>query len=322
MNKRTFWTFGLVRLLVLAATTVVWAKGTVAEAIKKYGVTFPIVELGNCTDFDNCRTYCGDKTHTNACVDYAKKKRFYKGDEVESKKDRILAAAQTELGCGSVEACKNYCGSEENFERCTEFAKKYGMGGGQMLSPKNQQILSKAKEILGCDSPSECKALCDQEVNQGECIHFMKQAGLAIREGNGPGERKGSGGCNSPESCKAFCASPENADECEKFGSDPEGKSTRRKNGIKACEKLGPDECKQYCTEHPDECPGFWGEGGYKGPDYVDGEEYCQKNPGACPGLGDADRQVVASAVPNSKGLPPGEVIVPSVQGVSTVRSI
>ena len=172
-----------------------------------------------------------------------------------------------------------------------------------MLSPKNQDILNKAKSTLGCDSPSTCKVLCSQESNMDKCKSFFASAGLKIEESG----KKGPGGCTSPESCQAYCSDKSHADECDSFGPDPEGKSTRKKDAIKACENLGPDECKAYCEQNPNDCPGFWAEGGYKGPDYQSGEEYCEKNPGACPGPGAGSQSQPGS---------------PVVRGISTAQNL
>jgi hypothetical protein len=149
-------------------------------------------------------------------------------------------------------------------EKCTEFAKKYGLGGGQILSPKNQEILSKAKTILGCDSPSSCKALCEKPENRQKCSQFAKEAGL-----EGGIHMQGPGGCTSEETCRAYCSEPAHKEECLKFGPGPEGAE-----GMEGPPCTTDDECRIYCKEHPEDCP----EGG-PGPSE---EEYCQLHPDEC----------------------------------------
>lgn len=272
MNKKQL-SILFILITFLFLPEVVLAENSIEQAITKYEVTFPIAEVGNCRNFSNCRTYCDNPVNKDVCVAYAKKKGFYKEEEINQKKDQIINAAQSEMGCSSMGACKSFCENEGNFERCTEFAKRHGLGGGQMLSPRNQDILNKAKSILGCDSPSSCMAICKQESNMDKCKNFFQSAGLKIEEGG----KKGPGGCTSPESCQAYCSDKSHAEECDSFGPDPEGKSTRRKDAIKACENLGPDECKNYCMQNPNDCPGFWAEGGYKGPDYKTPEDKMEK---------------------------------------------
>ncbi|MEK7597144.1 MAG: hypothetical protein AAB441_00690 [Patescibacteria group bacterium] len=265
--------------------TLVKGQATNEEAAKKYGITYPIVSLGNCADYTSCRNYCEDESHRDACIQYAKQKGFYE----ERKNDQILTHAKTELGCSSETECKGICEREENFEKCTNFAKKTGLVKEQILSPKNQEILTKAKEILGCDSPQTCKSICEQEGNRQKCSEFAKQTGL-----KGGEERRGPGGCNSEESCKTFCSSPDNFNECSKF-KPPEGQE--RRGGPPQEGFRGPggcsseSSCKEYCEKNPSECqkfgPGPEGKEGErsKPPEGMKREEMkklCKENPEKC----------------------------------------
>ncbi|KKQ02049.1 MAG: hypothetical protein US11_C0001G0008 [Candidatus Roizmanbacteria bacterium GW2011_GWA2_36_23] len=270
----------LLLLLFLIAFLVVGDKinAQTEETAKKYGITYPIAELGNCGDYSSCRTYCDDETHKEICIAFAKKKGFYKEDPLIQKKAVILAASKSELGCDSPESCKKKCEDESNFEKCTEFAKKYGLGGGQMLSDKNNNILSKAKELLDCDSPSSCKAICEREENRHKCSEFAKQTGL-----RGGEQMKGPGGCNSKETCQAFCSDPNNFNDCKKFGQKPDGKGDE---GGQAGSFKGPggcdskESCEKYCRENVNECRKFGGEPKDKNTNNPD--KFCQENPDKC----------------------------------------
>jgi hypothetical protein len=267
------------------------AKGQTTNegAAKKYGIAYPITSLGNCADYTSCRNYCEGETHRDACIQYAKQKGFYE----ERKTDEILIHAKTELGCNSETECKNICEKEENFEKCTNFAKKTGLVKKQILSPKNQEILTKAKEILGCDSPQTCKSICEQEGNRQKCSEFAKQTGL-----KGGEERRGPGGCNSEESCKTFCSNPDNFNECSKF-KPPEGEE--RRGGPPQEGFRGPggcnseSSCREYCEKNQSECqkfgPGPEGKEGEQGrpPEGMkrdmpsqDAEKFCKENPEKC----------------------------------------
>ncbi len=269
--------------------TLVKGQATNEEAAKKYGITYPIVSLGNCADYTSCRNYCEDESHRDACIQYAKQKGFYE----ERKNDQILTHAKTELGCSSETECKGICEREENFEKCTNFAKKTGLVKEQILSPKNQEILTKAKEILGCDSPQTCKSICEQEGNRQKCSEFAKQTGL-----KGGEEKRGPGGCNSEESCKSFCSSPDNFNECSKF-KPPEGQEGRRDGPSEGFRGPGGCDsevsCKQYCEKNPSECqkfgPGSEGKEGERDrlPEGIkrdipsqDAEKFCKENPEKC----------------------------------------
>src|SRR3989339_1560043 len=73
-----------------------------AQDAAKYGITFPVSELGSCADYSSCRTFCEDPLNQNACINFAKKKGFYREPEVAgSKKEQIIGIAKKELGCDS-----------------------------------------------------------------------------------------------------------------------------------------------------------------------------------------------------------------------------
>lgn len=269
-----------------------YAQETPETKTKKYGVTFPVTELGNCASVSECRTYCEDQTHKDACVTFAKKKGFYQETEIDPKRETLMQAAKTELGCSSEQSCKEMCRLETNFEKCRAFAEKNGLESGPK-NPGDKKIMEKAKEILGCDSPESCKAICEQEANREKCSEFAKQTGL-----EGGKKRVGPGGCNSEDSCKEYCE--KNPEECKKFGGGPSSEDKNRK-GPGGCDS--EESCKKYCDEHPDECKNENREKGkdngpregkfaQPGPGGCDSEEsckkYCEEHPNEC---GNKDRQ-------------------------------
>src|SRR3989338_723893 len=164
----------------LSFNKVIYAQVNPEEQVKKYQVTFPIVELGNCVSFSACRTYCNDTANSDACIAFAKKKGFYKEQRIDAKKQALIQTAKTELGCDSESSCRATCEQEANFEKCQKFAQKNGLDEGQkdQKNPADKAILQKAKTILGCDSPTSCKSICEQETNREKCSEFAKQAGL------------------------------------------------------------------------------------------------------------------------------------------------
>lgn len=273
-------------ICLFTVTTIVAAEESTETQVKKYNVTFPVAELGNCKSFSECRAYCDDETHLDACISFAKKKGFYKEEsKIGTKRQSMMQAAKNELGCNSELTCEAVCQKEENFNKCRSFAEKNGLADkARGPGPGDRKIIEKAKSILGCNSESSCRAICEQDSNRDKCSEFAKQTGL-----EGGIKRVGPGGCNSEESCRAYCE--KNMDECRKFGGgsqrgEPPEESKRRGPG--GCNS--EESCRQYCEKNPDECRKFGGDKSsgrqMKGPGGCDSEEscrkYCTENPQEC----------------------------------------
>lgn len=304
INKILLVVITLFGVTVLA--TPVLAQENPEAAAKKYGVSFPVAELGNCNNFSECKAYCDKEENRDACIGFAKKKGFYK-EEVKDQGKRadkkLLEAAKGELGCDSETSCRGICEKEENREKCSSFAEKYKLEGPRR-GPGDANILKKAKEILGCNSEASCKAVCEKQENQEKCSEFAKQTGLGggmrrvgpggcnseescrsyceknmdecRKLGGGPREserRAGPSGCNSEESCRAYCE--KNPEECRKFGGGPPEGAENRRQGPGGCNS--EESCNKYCQEHPQECQGSSGQGPQ------DMEKFCKENPGRCP---------------------------------------
>jgi hypothetical protein len=299
--KSLFLQFLLPFCAVLFIAFPVFSQSSPEEAAKKYNITFPVAELGNCADVSSCRTYCDDPINRTACVDFAKKKGFYKEAPIETKKESVIAAAKKELGCDSETSCKEFCSNQENFEVCKAFAQKNGLQAEPARDPGQPEILKKAKEILNCNSEQACKVICEKEENKEKCSNFAKQAGV-----RGGERRVGPGGCISEETCKAFCSKSENAKECG-FAPRPSGIAPSGSiQGPGGCNS--EESCKAYCEKNPQEC----GRGGLLQPNTgkltpypsqpfqknekisgsprnpISPEEYCKLYPGRCKPSGSA----------------------------------
>lgn len=243
----------------------VFAKETPEQVAQKYGITFPIAELGGCTDYSACRTYCEDPVNYDTCIDFAKKKGFYKEEQISSVKQDFWAKTKAELGCDSETSCRQICEQEENFDRCNNFAQKYDLQGGHTEDPSKTQILEKAKEVLGCNSYASCSSFCQQEANRQRCSDFAKQVGL-----RGGEQHVGPGGCTTEETCKAFCSDPNNYQICSQYTSAAGGNF----QGPGGCNS--ETSCRSYCEQNPQECRQFGASQG--GPSY-NPQEICSKTP-------------------------------------------
>ena len=223
----------------------VWAEDASSSGevtAKKYNITFPVAELGNCNSIIECKAYCADSTHQDACVAFAKKKRFYKENQSNSKIQSLIEKAKLELGCSSATECKAFCSKEANQDKCRSFAQKHSLGDREKEATPSGKILDKAKSFLGCDSYEACKAFCQQSVNHDKCEQFAKMAGLG-RDGK---PASGSGQFKGP-----------------KEGSD----SSRPMPNQDAFEHANKNA--RFCREHPEKCKNASGSGimpGHQGP--------------------------------------------------------
>lgn len=257
VNKTTWIGFliALVASFIMAVTT--HAQESPEEIAQKYGVTFPVSELGSCDSLASCRTYCEDPVNHQSCIDYAKAKGFHKEEPTQTDKDAILAAAKGELGCDSESACMALCNEPANFDKCSNFAQKNGLGGGHVQDPTKGELLDKASQVLGCNTPQACLNFCNDEANRTKCSEFAKQTGL-----RGGEQKLGPGGCTSEETCKTFCSDPQNYQICSGFGSGTGGQF----KGPGGCDS--EESCKAYCQNNPQECSSLGGPDGSPPPSY------------------------------------------------------
>ena len=234
----------IVLTLGLLGASGVLAQEDPGEIARTYGVTFPISELGSCENYTECRTYCEDPVNFDACVDYAKDKGFYKGEDEDEIKTVLTRARQT-LGCQTPETCRAFCDQEENFDRCHRFAQSTGLAGGYVEDPAAGEVLSKAKEALGCESYNSCKNFCDNPANRDKCGQFAQEVGV-----RGGYEYRGPGGCTTEETCRSFCSNPANVSACQNYSQSTDG--TLQGDPAAECSKYGCSWTGSYwqCTTH------------------------------------------------------------------------
>lgn len=256
----------IIVFVLLVFATAVFAQETSQEIAKKYGIVFPIAELGNCTSLSSCREFCEDPVNQNTCVEFAKKKGFYREDKVETdiRNNDFWEKTRLELGCDSESSCRALCEQPQNFDKCSTFAKEQGLNGGHTEDPARAQILEKAKTVLGCNSYESCTLYCSQDANREKCSQFAQQVGL-----RGGEKRVGPGGCTSEETCAQFCSDPNNYQVCSGFTSSTGGKFS----GPGGCNS--EESCRAYCQTRPQEC----GYGGPSGNVKYDPSEMCNKTP-------------------------------------------
>lgn len=196
---------------------------TATQSAGSVRLTFPIAQLGNCTSYQDCKTYCDDPTHTDACVAYAKEKGFYKEGNLDTNQTAVLAAAKTTLGCDSLDSCRTFCQQVANATACAAFAKAHNLQGGS--STVQSSVLQKAQQVLGCNSEDSCKTFCEQDANKTACANFAKDNNL-----HGGDTTVGPGGCSSESSCKTYCSDPIHFQVCSQFMDEKQASTSSHTN--------------------------------------------------------------------------------------------
>ena len=236
-------------------------------AASPFDITFPIPELGNCADKNECKAYCDDLSHKDECVAFARKHNLISDEDV------VKAAKIPKIGpggCASESECRAYCANETHFDECAVFAKQHNIGDpnkGEMVRERAKLI----KESGGpgqCQTDGECRAYCENPAHVDECLEFAEKYNL-INKKEIKAARKvmkdgGPGGCRSKEVCEEYCENPDNMNECVKFAEEHELINPKEAEMIKKMPAIGPGgcrgkECKTFCDnpEHAVECLAF-----------------------------------------------------------------
>lgn len=171
-------------LSTLLLASVVFAQSSEEGIAKKYGITFPVAELGGSQSLEECKTFCSKEENKDVCISYAKKKGFYHQSsegrdhqdyQQHSSKDNeeILKLAKIELGCNSYDDCMALCELESNRKKCEDFALSHDLMVGKQAD-QMKQVMSK----LGCNSPASCMSFCSSPANMQKCMVAFQSAGF------------------------------------------------------------------------------------------------------------------------------------------------
>lgn len=222
-------------------------------------------ELG-CSSFEECRSFCeSSEENMQKCMEFGRKHTPASHREKYDQHLQMLEQAKADFGCNSISSCEAFCNNPQNAEKCMNFAKKHAPPGVRKQIEEADRMMQKAKQSLGCQNFQECANFCQNPQNAEKCARFAEeQAPPEIRERiKQERERmlqqiQQSGAdlpCNSIESCKAYCEKPENKEQCKVFS---EGGTTQiqiHKEENYTCST--EEECRRWCEQNPDKCPGF-----------------------------------------------------------------
>lgn len=299
-------------------------------------VTFPITELGNCSNQQDCFHYCQAIENTPACWSYETYilHKGVLGDATSSAKMDTkpkITFPIAELGnCATPTACKAYCAIATNHDACTAFGKRMGLIKIQTTDNGTGQLLKAAKTLLGCDSMESCRVACDNPDNRQKCEQVLK---LKRTLPNGREKTLPPGfvqaieqqlGCNSNESCRKVCNQPENAQKCKDVLQrlTPSSVMNLTPSGLPCKDSASCAKLKQLCQSNPEKCRQEMRGNTVTGTPSVffkqgcttasECHSYCKEHPTACPGFAENKQAGNSAGVVHQTFYKNGDRITPS----------
>ena len=94
------------------------------SAANPFDIKFPVQELENCASLDQCKVYCDDASHTDACIAFGQK--YGLTDKNQAEQARALKNGGPG-NCQTGETCKTYCADQSHINECLNFAEKHGL---------------------------------------------------------------------------------------------------------------------------------------------------------------------------------------------------
>jgi len=248
-------------------------------ALNTSSVTYPIAELGGCTDKQNCAAYCNKTENMLSCVTFAEKKGMLPPAEVAVAKKAIprIVSGNTPGGCKSKDECEKFCqGNVDQINQCISFAEEVGaLPPAELAQVKRvaKALAGGAKMPGGCTNKVTCESYCQDATHIDECLNFAEAADmipadeLAQAKKVAPFVKSGQtpGGCKTKNACDAYCTVDAHFDECIGFAQkagfvSADDAAIAKKVGGKGpggCKRK--DECAAYCNQdaNAQECLNF-----------------------------------------------------------------
>ncbi len=188
-------------------------------------ISFPVAELGNCTDKASCKVYCDTAGHEDSCLSFAQKQGLMSSSEVQQAKKFVGETGPG--GCKGSE-CKTYCDNADHTSACIDFATKKGfISSDEAERAKKFQKATETGGPGGCTREG-CKQYCESRDHQDECFAFAQKNGLVPPEEIARHEQGqkildkiktsgGPGGCTAEGECRSYCSNSTHVEECVAF---------------------------------------------------------------------------------------------------------
>jgi len=170
---------------IIFLTVFLFVFSTTSRSFAK--MQYPVSELGNCRDAQECFYYCEVPANISDCSIYAQKISHVLGDATGSAQNsqqvsQFMNDARDALGCDSEVSCSAFCSKAENHQRCENFSRSEREKGVQLPFRRNtgrqgqrqQQQFQQAQTVPTLDcSKSENVRRCQSQGNF--CGNFCHQ---------------------------------------------------------------------------------------------------------------------------------------------------
>ncbi len=238
---------------------------SIAKGLTEADIVFPIKELGNCGDKNECKLFCDKPENLKACLDIAEKYNLISAEEIRRGK-KFAEIGEGPGGCTSQSSCEAYCNDIGHIDECLDYAERHGILPLDELEEarKVQAALRRGAQLPGgCRNKDECDAYCENSEHTEECIAFGVEAGFippeeaeearmaleAIKKGVKPPP------CRGKMECDVYCSKPEYFEECISFAeaagfvSPKEAEMARKTGGKGPGDCKGKEECEKFCED-------------------------------------------------------------------------
>lgn len=253
------------RYILFVNIAIALSVGIAASAASLFDITFPIPELGNCANREECKSYCDDLSHADACSAFATAHGI---GNAQSAKQAAALPDSGPGGCKTATECKTYCDDTAHFDECISFAEAHGLMSKKEIREARKPI---SKGPGGCKTQEECKSYCSDEGHELACADSARKQGQ-ISDGDynvikQVATNGGPGGCKGHQECQDYCKDAAHLEECLSFAEEHgfvshDNADTIRKAGVAGpgpggCQ--GNDACRQYCSSpnHQQDCLDF-----------------------------------------------------------------
>mgnify|MGYP001573909603 CR=1 FL=1 len=262
-------------------------------------IQYPVAELGNCSDRNDCKQYCDNQQNFDACISFAEKNNLIPKQEIETAKKFMAGGGKGPGGCRGKEECEAYCDNIDNINECVSFAEK-----NNILPPGELEEVKKVKAAIekgikppACRNKKQCDSYCASPEHMEECLVFAEAAGFippkeldeakkvleAVKKGIKPPA------CRGKEECDIYCSEESHFNECIVFAEaagfmkPEEVKMARKTKGKGPGGCRGKNECDAFCRNEANMeiCANFALEHGLMKPEEV---EMMRKTGGKSPG--------------------------------------